>query len=149
MADGTGRRLPTPEASVEKMQRRLDAAGGDWKAGVTNPRRDPIAAAIAAKDKHKQRTMDALNSDRYAKGLAQVDKAAMAATIAATPDSAVADGVRRRGAKVLSRTRKYYGLLGTHLGTIDAMPTTTAADSESKMLANLRGMRKIKDGMRS
>lgn len=143
MADGTVKRLPTADEAVDKMTRNLDAMGDEWVKKTLTPTKDPIEEALRKEGKHKARTIEALNEGRYGKGLRRVDKAQMRAAIAATPPTAVADGVKRRIEKVRSRMRAYFGELGTHVSAMDALPANTDAEAEAKVLANLRGMKAI------
>jgi hypothetical protein len=52
-----------------KFSNRAAAAQGDYKAGVMNPRRSQVSAAIAAKGVWSQAIQDAITRDAYAKGL--------------------------------------------------------------------------------
>jgi len=55
----------------EKWARVTPLRTEDYKLGVQNPRRDQAAAAIAAKDTHKQAMAQAAVTDAYAKGVAK------------------------------------------------------------------------------
>jgi len=147
MADGL--RPLDGNAMAEKMLRRLSGAGADWKAGVQNPRRDPIAAGIAAAPKWKDGVTRAANEDRFAKGLSKVDKGAMQATIAATPDSAVFDGVKRRESKLKTKFVRLAGLISTAQGQVQGMSQATEADRVQRMLKNLDLMKGVGKAMKS
>jgi hypothetical protein len=55
----------------EKWTRVTPLRTEDYKLGVTTPRRDQAAAAIAAKETHKAAMAQAAASDAYAKGVAK------------------------------------------------------------------------------
>lgn len=144
-----GPRVPSGAAMAAKMLARLEADPGAWKAGMLAPKKDPIAAGIAAKGKHKVNTEKALAADSYAKGLAKVDRAAMESTINATPDGAVAEGVARRMDKVTAKMTKLSGILLANAAILDAMPQDTDQQRQAKMLKNLELMRLAKEKMRT
>jgi hypothetical protein len=147
MADGT--RPLDGTKMVDKMLRRLQVAGPDWKSGVQNPRRDPIAAGIAAKAKWAGNVQKAITEDRFSKGLAKVDKSAMAATIAATPDSAVYDGVARREGKLRTRFTRLASLISSAQSQVQSMAQGTEQERVQRMLKNLELMKAVKAGMQA
>jgi len=53
-----------PDKWVDRLVKRATAAADDWLAGVKNPSRDPIKAAIEADAKWKDRTQQAIKEDR-------------------------------------------------------------------------------------
>jgi len=55
----------------EKWTRVTPLRTEDYKLGVTSPRRDQAASAIAAKETHKAAMAQAAASDAYAKGVAK------------------------------------------------------------------------------
>ena len=141
-------RVPETDTWVEGQITNTRNAAEKWKANTLRPKRDPIVAAKAAKEKWKNAVTKAAQEDRFAKGLEQVDEADMIATIQATPSTAVADGVERRRGKIERKVGKLRNLMVGHLAAVDRMPTNTDAEREAKMLANLRGMRAVGDKMR-
>jgi hypothetical protein len=141
-------KLITPEESVKRMIEGAGNAAGRWEQGIQNPRKDFKTAAIAAKDKYVKRTQEALADDRWAKGMGQVDSSAAIATALARGGGSISEGMRARQPKILRRVTKYFGLLAPHIDAMDRLPTTSAADADNKMLANVRGMRDIGKKMR-
>jgi hypothetical protein len=133
---------------VTKLLARSAVAGADWKAGVTSPRTDPIAAGIAAAGKWASNTQRAITEKRFEKGLAKTDKAAMAATIAATPDSAVSDGLVRREAKIRSTFTRLAPLISAAQNQVAGMAQATDADRIQRMLKNLELMKGVGTAMK-
>jgi len=143
------RKLISASEAVNRMISGAQNAAGRWEDGIQNPRASFKAAALAAKDKHKARTLEALNEDRYAKGMAQVNESEAIATALAVGGASVAQGMEARRAKIDTRMTKYFSLLGPHIDAMDKLPTTTTADADKKVLENLKGMREIGKKMRS
>ena len=149
MPFGTADRVPSGADRLKKMQSGLDNMGERWKEGALNPRKHPIKAAIAAKGKWASSVQEAAQKDRFGKGLAQVNEEQMLASINATPSSAVADGVRKRGAKVLAKMEKLAGIQAANAAEIDKLPADTAADRKARMLKNYELSLAVKDKMMS
>lgn len=142
------RKLITPDEAVKRMIEGAQNAASRWEDGVQHPRRSFKEAAIAAKEKHKARTLEALNADAYAKGMAQVNEDSAIQTALNVGGASVSQGMQARQEKIQRRVTKYFGLLSPHMDKVQALPTVTAADSEKKMLENLRGMKEIGRKMR-
>ena len=143
------RKLISATEAVNRMISGAQNAGPRWEDGIQNPRASFKAAALAAKEKYKARTLEALNEDRYAKGMAQVNEAEAIATALAVGGASVAQGMEARRAKIDARMTKYFSLLGPHIDAMDKLPTTTTADADKKVLENLKGMREIGKKMRA
>ncbi len=62
-------RIKPIEVLKKKFGTKAGAAGGDYKDGVENPRRDQKAAALAANDTFKAAVTEAIAEDRFAKGV--------------------------------------------------------------------------------
>jgi len=62
-------KLKSTDVIVRKYVARAGQAGGDYKDGVQNPRRDQGQAAIAANDTYKTAMQESLNADRFVKGV--------------------------------------------------------------------------------
>lgn len=120
-----------------------------WKDRVRTPRKDPVAEAKKASQKWKNKMQEAIQGDRFAKGLAQVDEAAMIETIEATDPTVFSGGIERRRGKITSKVEKLRPKVLALANTLDAMPTNTDAEREAKMIAARRGMLKIGSEMKS
>lgn len=143
MAGSTGPRVPSAADWSAKMQTRAAAAGDAWVKGALNPRRDPVAAALAANDRRIARIQASITNKTWEGAMAKVDPAQTAATISAVGAQGYANGIRNRAAKIDASIAKLQPLVAAHAATIDNMPAKTDADMEARMLANLRGMKVI------
>lgn len=143
------RKLISADEAVNRLINGAQNAASRWEDGIQNPRASFKANAIAAKEKHKARTMEALNEDRFAKGMAQVNESDAIATALAVGGASIAQGIQAREAKTRQRFTKYFSLLGPHIDAMDKLPTTTTADADKKVLENLKGMREIGKKMRT
>jgi len=142
------RKLISADEATSRMISGAQNAASRWEDGIQNPRRSFKTAALAAAEKHKARTLEALNENRFAKGMSQVNEDAAIATALAVGGASIAQGMQARETKIRQRMGKYFGLLSPHMDKVNALPTTTSADSEKKMLENLKGMRDIGKKMR-
>lgn len=130
----------SPEEWAEKQVKRAAAAASEWEKNVQRPRRDPLKAAIAAKEKRKEKLRESLEQDKWAKAMAKVDEDLMYATIRKRGASAFRSGIEDRKEKVLARAKELQPLVAALRQTIQAMPDVTDADREARLLAARRGM---------
>ncbi len=79
-------RIKPIETLKTKYKNKTAAAGPDYTAGVTNPRRDQKASTIAANDTFKAAITEAVADDRFLKG------------VEATPDRKWAENAVKIGA---------------------------------------------------
>jgi hypothetical protein len=138
-------RVLDPKDWVDKQIDTMTAVGREnYLRGIKHPKKDPIKAGIAAQGKYEAKMKD---PNVLARRKTQLQKTnidewvAMAETLGADK---IVDGVVKRRFKIERWVAKYQPLLKTHLAAIDAMPDVTEADREAKMLANKRGLQKLK-----
>lgn len=141
-------RVPDAAEMTRQQLAGVERTSAKWKERVMKPRKNPIEAAKAAEGKFEDSMRRALTEKRFGKGLAQVDEEAMYETIAATPDDAVAQGVRKRQRKIKAKYDKLQPLLLANALSIDSMPNATPEDRVRRMVTNLENMRTIKGKMR-
>lgn len=141
-------RIPEVEDLTEKMVTNAVASAQHWKDRVLKPRKDPLAEARKAAPKWKAKMEEAIRNDAFAKGLENVDEEVMFEVIRNTDPSDFARAIEKRRPKIKAKLAKLRPLMLAHCAVIDAMPTVTDADREAKVIANLRGMKKIKAAMR-
>ena len=127
--------VPNADRWAKKQIANAEAAGDAWLQGMRTPSADPKAAALAAKEKHKQKTMEALNEDRYAKGIAKYDLDDALKVAEAVGPSGFANGIRAREAKIMRTVADLQPRIAQVKKVIDAMPQATDADREKRMLA--------------
>lgn len=139
----TGPRVPSASDWTDKMVTRAQNAGQDWVKGALAPRKDPIAAALAANQKRITRFNQSVTAKTWEGALAKVDPAQTAATIAAVGAQGYAQGVAARKGKIGAAIARLQPLVADHVAKMDAMPVNTDADAEAKMIANVRGMKAL------
>lgn len=141
----TVQRLLSPTEWKDRQIKTLTAVGEEnYKVGIAKPKRDPIAAGIAAEPKYKNAMKKVLENESRRKGL---EKTTMAEWYKYSSDlgaNRLVEGVTKRVAKVEEFVRNWQPVLTDHLTSIDAMPDATDSEREQKMLANLRGLRELK-----
>ena len=138
-------RLPSPEDWVSKQIGNLSAVGeANYRQGITRPKKDPIAAGIAAQDKYAAKMRDPAVLARRAEALKRTNMDEWASMAERLGASRLVEGVTTRQFKVERFVGAFQPKLATHLREIDALPAVTDADRERRMLENLRGLRKLK-----
>lgn len=141
----TVQRLPTASQWVTKQIGNLTAVGQtNYSAGITRPKKDPIAAGIAAQAKYEaeMRKSDVLKRREEKLKKTNMDEwASMAERIGAPR---LIEGVTARQYKVERFVGAFQPKLEAHLRIVDALPDVTDADRERRMLENLRGLKKLK-----
>lgn len=138
-------RVLEPVDWVDKQIKTMEAVGRDnYLRGIKHPKKDPIKAGILAQPKYEAKMKDPKVLARRAEQLAKtnIDEwTAMAETLGADK---IVDGVVKRKFKIERWVAKFQPMLKAHLVKIDAMADVTEADREAKMLANKRGLQKLK-----
>jgi len=136
-------RVPEAADWVEQQIKGAKANAAKWKARTLRPKKDPIAAAKAARGKWENKMRAAIDEGNFAKGLDAVDEAAMLETIEQTPETAFSGGIERRARKIRTKVEKLRPMVGALAGEIDAMPQDTDEQREQRAIAAIRGMREI------
>lgn len=130
---------------VKKQISTLQSVGEtNYRSGITRPKKDPIAAGIAAQPAYEAAMRDPAVLARRAANLRKtsIDEwASMAERVGA---ARLVQGVTERQFKVERFVTAYHGKLAAHLGRIDAMANVTPADRERRMVENLKGLRALK-----
>ena len=103
---------PDPSQMSERYQSGVANAQSRYVQGMQNPRRDPVTAAVRAAGKHKQKTMEALNENRYEKGVRAQDYGEAVRTATEDGGAAYVSGAQRRAPKVQRAFTRLAPLLG-------------------------------------
>lgn len=143
-----GPRVKSATDWVNDMVEGAKARASNWLKNTKNPKKDPKAAALAAKGKYDSNMRKALDEKRYEKGIAAYDESARDAVIDAVGTSGFSEGIERHRAKAVSKVTKLQPLVTALAKTLDAMPIDTDAQREAKMIAAKRGMQDIGKKMR-
>lgn len=135
----------TPQQAAEKLGQRIAGSGGAYQQGVQSVSENPAQKAIANKDKWVAGIQDAINNDRYAKGLAGV-------TLADWKNATLTYGVNRYTSSSQKATTNYqkfaaefFPFLDTVQQEIDNMPSLTLEDNINRMVTNVRRLHEFKN----
>lgn len=141
----TVRRILSPTDWADRQIDTLKAVGEDnYKVGIKNPRKDPIAAGIAAEPKYAAAMKKVVDEKRRAKGLEGVTMAEWAGYTENIGVGRLVEGVVKREAKVRKFITQWQPVLVDHVGKIDLLADVSDKDRENKMLENLRGLKALK-----
>jgi hypothetical protein len=139
----TGPRVPSAQAWADKTVSRASNAGQDWVTGTLAPRKDPIAAALAANQKRIANFNASVTNKTWEGALAKVDPAQTAATVQAVGANGYVNGIQARKGKIAASIARLQPLVADHVSRMDAMPMNNDADAQAKMIANYKGMKAI------
>lgn len=132
----TIQRLPDAATWVNKMMAGVQAVGAtNYLAGIKTPRKDPIAAGIAAQPAYEAKMRDPATLKRRQESLGKTNMAEWAAMAESVGAATYVQGVTGRRPKVEKRIGKLQPLLAAKLQAIDAMPNVTDADRENRAVA--------------
>ncbi len=138
-------RLPDPATWAKKMIDGVSAVGAtNYALGIRSPRKDPIAAGIAAQGAYENKMRDPAVLKRRSESLAKTNMAEWAAMAETVGAQSYVQGVVGRRPKIERRIAKLQPLLANALARIDAMPSTTDAERENKAVAMIRALRALK-----
>jgi hypothetical protein len=134
----------TPEKAAAKLIRNAGNAGQDWLDGVTNPARDPVQAALKAKEKYKNNLKMSLDKDTWAKKMAKVSSADIIAIAMKIGPAGYTNGIAAREGKILAAMQRIIPKIAAVQASVLAMPDATEVDRDKRMLENVKQMRAIK-----
>ena len=112
-----------------------EESGDAWLDGVKNPSRDPIASAIAAKDKYVDRLTQAIKDGKWEKNLAKSSHAEIVEVAEKVGTGAYTGGVRAREKKITRVVTELQPLVQSVSDTIQAMPDGTDAEREKRLIS--------------
>ena len=145
MAEAKITRILSPDEWKKRQINTLKSVGqGNYAQGIAMPKKDPIAAGIAAEDKYAARTKAAIDEKRREKALKSTNMAEWYKYSSEIGAQRLVDGVVKREAKVDKFVKAWQPVLGDHVSKVDALPAVTESDMETRMLENLRGLKALK-----
>jgi hypothetical protein len=134
-------RILPPDKWIERQIGNLKAVGeANYKTGIAMPRRDPIAAGIAAEPVYAAQVKLAIEQERRKKALetTNIDEWYNYSSNVGAPR--LVEGVVKREKEVHDFVKPWNPILLDHLSKIDPMPTTTLKERIAKAVANIEGL---------
>jgi len=137
--------LLSPEEWIKRQLDNLKAVGEtNYGVGVAHPRRDPIAAGIAAEEKWAAQIKKAIEQERRKKALQATNIDEWYTYTTSIGKGRLVEGVTKREAEVREFVTAWQPMLVEHVEKIRKMPDVSDKDREERMLANLRGLKALK-----
>lgn len=138
-------RVISAEDWVSKQIGTLEAVGEtNYRAGITRPKKDPIAAGIAAQGAYEAAMKNPAVLKRREAKLKQTNMGEWARMAEEVGAARLVSGVVARRYKVERAIGTLQAKLTEHLRKIDALPAVTDSDRERRMVENLRGLKAMK-----
>jgi len=134
------KRVLSPDKWTSRQIARAKAASADWLDGIKAPSRDPIEAAIDAKDKFLDRLNAALKAGYWEKGLRKTSHAEIVAIVEKLGTRAFEDGIEARERKIKRVVGELQPLVQAVSDSIQGMPDKTDSDREKRLLQARRLM---------
>ena len=120
---------------AEKQLRRASAAADDWAKGVQNPRRDPIAAALAAAKKREEGVRRSLEQHKWEKSMQKVSSDDWLESVQKTGAAGYRRGIETKAHKVVKAVEELQPLVDQVHKEIQAMPQDTEDQRIQRLLA--------------
>jgi MoxR-like ATPase len=128
------KKVKSPERWASQQISNATAAASDWLDGVKNPSRDPVSAAIDAKDKFVDRLEAAIKAGKWEKRLKKVTHSDIVSIAEKVGEDGFKKGIEAREDKIKKVVGELQPLLQAVSDTIQALPDKTDADREKRLL---------------
>lgn len=128
------KKVKSPDRWAKQQIDNAKAAGDDWLDGMKNPSRDPIAAAIAAVEKWKDRLLAAIKAGKWEKNLAKSSHAEIVKIVETLGSGVYTGAFDARADKIKRVVNELQPLVQAASDTIQAMSDKTDADREKRLL---------------
>jgi hypothetical protein len=128
------KKVPSADKMASKLVARVQVAADDWLNGIKSPSRDPIEAALAAKDKFVDRLTTAIKEGRWEGGLKKTSHAEIVKVAEKLGTRVFTDGVTAREDKIKKVFAELQPLFQSVSDAIQSMPDKTDADREKRLL---------------
>jgi len=138
-------RILSPEDWKKRQLSTLSAVGEtNYRVGIAKPKKDPIAAGIAAQDRYAAQMKKDEVLERRKTALEKTSMAQWYKYASTLGAGRLVEGVTKREDKVADFIRTWQPMLADHTSKIDGLPDVSDSDREQKMLENLRGLKALK-----
>ena len=134
-------RILAPDAWIDRQLTTLKSVGEkNYGVGIASPKRDPIAAGIAAEDVYAAETKLAIEEGRRAKALEATNMDEWYGYSSRIGKARLVDGVVMREKEVHDFVRPWSPILSDHLAKVDPMSTVALKNRVDKAVANMEGL---------
>jgi hypothetical protein len=134
-------RILRPEDWIDRQIGNLKAVGEkNYAVGIAAPKRDPIAAGIAAEPVYAAEVKLAIEEQRRAKALMATNIDEWYKYASEIGKGRLVDGVTKREKEVHDFVKPWQPILLDHLSKIDPMSTVTLKDRIEKAVKNMEGL---------
>ena len=136
--------VKSPERWLDKQLARVRVAGEDYRSGVEAVTVNPAEKALAANAKRVAKLRESIEKKTWERKMAKVsldDWKRKASTLGA---ERFIPGVEANVDKIESFIRGFQPKLESLTASVKAMPETTEAERDARVIAMVRGLRKLK-----
>lgn len=133
---------------AKKMVDNASRSTEAYKDGVLSPKRGPASSALAAADKRAEAVRKAEENRTWEKSMSTVTDQYVSQRAAEVGAPRYASGVTAAKPKIEKFWRSWHPILESIEAEVQAMPDTSDADREARMIANLRAMKAKKGDWR-
>ena len=142
-------RILKPEDWINRQLSTLKSVGEmNYGTGIASPRKDPIAAGIAAEDRYASQTRKAIDEGRRARALQATNIDEWFTYSDKIGKGRLVEGVTKREKEVRDFVGPWHAMISDHVSKLDVLPAVTDADMENRVLTNLRGLKGMKGAWR-
>jgi len=140
-----GPRLPTPEEWAQLQVKGAQDNAAKWLARTTKPKKNfKLEALKATSQARYHASMEKVLRDKvWEGGMGLVDESETMAIIEKRGSGAYSQGVADRVPKITRRVKELYSERLALAAAVDALPVSTDAEREAKVIANIRGLKAI------
>lgn len=137
-----GPRLPDADTWTKRQVKGAQDAQQKWFDNTTRPKKNFKEEAMkdAAGARFNNSMQEVIRDNRWQGGMSLVDEGEAIRTIEAGGPGIYAQGVARREGKIKKRVEDTRGDRLAICSLVDAMPTSTDAEREAKMITNKRSL---------
>jgi len=136
--------VKSPERWLEKQLARVRVAGEDYKTGVNAVSVNPAEKALAANAKRIKKLQDSIANKTWEKRMGKVTLEAWKSKAASIGADRFIPGVEANVDKIQNFIRAFQPKLESVTSSVNSMPETTEAERDARVLAMVRGLRKLK-----
>ena len=134
-------RILKPEDWIDRQLTTLKSVGEkNYGVGISSPKKDPIAAGIAAEDVYAAETKLAIEERRRAKALEATNIDDWYKYSSQIGKGRLVDGVILREKEVHDFVRPWAPIITDHLSKVDPLSTVTLKNRVDKAVANMEGL---------